>query len=170
MFKALIYHRVRLLSNLGSRWPNSVNCCKPVPSILRRCELLTWKIIRKRVLLNVKFLHSTHKRSIVPTKNLKFIKWSIKLQWKPLNVITDNVIIRLMLSEWPGPKPLSMKNYIKNLDIVITLRILLSVWSQKLWFLCQTHINFDIFHIKAIISIFNLTCLTYLTYNLTFLK
>ncbi len=43
-----------------------------------------------------------------------------KLQWKPLNVITDNVIIRLMLSNWPSPKSLLMNYYLKNLDIVIT--------------------------------------------------
>ena len=38
--------------------------------------------------------------------------WYIKLhiQWKPLNVITDNVIIRLMWSIWPGPKPLVVNN------------------------------------------------------------
>jgi hypothetical protein len=32
---------------------------------------------------------------------LNLINWD-NLQWKPLNVITDNVIIRLMWSNWPS--------------------------------------------------------------------
>jgi hypothetical protein len=87
---------------------------------------------------------------------IKPVSFGIELQWKPLNVITDNVIIRIMLSEWPGPKSLSINYYIKNSDIVIALRILLSVCSQKLQFLCQKHINLIIFHCQAIISAFYL--------------
>jgi hypothetical protein len=64
-------------------------------------------------------------------------------------VITDNVIIRLMLSDWPGPKSLYINYYIKHLDIVITIRILLLVWS----FLNFKYVNLSFFQFQSTVSI-----------------
>ncbi len=38
---------------------------------------------------------------------------SIRIQWKPLNVIIDNVIIQLMWWNWQSPKSLEVKYYTK---------------------------------------------------------
>ena len=61
------------------------------------------------------------------------------IQWKPLNVITDNVIIRLMWSDWPSTMPLVVKYNINNSlivistsDIVITLKYFSYTKPEKL--------------------------------------
>jgi hypothetical protein len=46
------------------------------------------------------------------------------VQYKPLIVITDNVIIRIMLSVCPSPKSLLIKPYIKASVIVITTSVI----------------------------------------------
>ncbi len=53
-----------------------------------------------------------------------------EIQCKPLNVITDNVIIRLMWSNWSSPKTFLINYCMKNLVIVIKRWILLSVWKR----------------------------------------
>ncbi len=42
-----------------------------------------------------------------------------QIQWKPLNIITDNVIIWLMWSKWPSPNPKYKFSTLTNLFIVI---------------------------------------------------
>jgi hypothetical protein len=54
------------------------------------------------------------------------------IQWKPLNGITVNVIIRLMLSDWQRPGHLSKISYNKNLfNVIITAENLVIVISLE---------------------------------------
>ncbi len=66
---------------------------------------------------------------------------------RSINVIIDIVIIRLLLSEWPGPKSLLINYCTKNLEIVITIWILLSVCFLKTITFKFKAQKFDIFPI-----------------------
>jgi hypothetical protein len=48
------------------------------------------------------------------------------LQWKPLNMITDNVIIQFMWSHWPGPNPFQ---YISTWNKSVNVIKLWLLWS-----------------------------------------
>ncbi len=74
------------------------------------------------------------------------------IQWKPLNVIMDNVIIWLMVSNWPSPKSLLINFYIQKSDIMInTLDIVISFFRKKPYLFSTFNLYFNHFSVKTFV-------------------